>query len=254
MTRDPLGYLDGMNRYQYVTGDPIGSVDPFGLLTNFDFLMHYLSGRGTPIALTGADLLAYQSHPAVTQATRNIRNSFYDSLLAESEELASSLDCDCGPPYGLWYAEKYYSKDVSRPIARTSFVKVWPVPGDIVNQYRFWFQDWTFSVGGHILEGKGDCWAYAHCGNVGGIPGLVSIGGACSIAFMVRDRFEDPLSIEDFARMIRIGLPSGTGDRIFRLLAAGAGTPFGITVDWNDHVDLDAMMKHDDTPGCDYAD
>ena len=29
--RDPLGYVDGMNLYQYVEGAPIGSMDPFGL-------------------------------------------------------------------------------------------------------------------------------------------------------------------------------------------------------------------------------
>jgi RHS repeat-associated protein len=33
MQEDPMGYVDGMNLYQYVRGNPIGSIDPLGLAT-----------------------------------------------------------------------------------------------------------------------------------------------------------------------------------------------------------------------------
>lgn len=32
LQRDPLGYVDGMNLYAYVTNNPLGFIDPFGLL------------------------------------------------------------------------------------------------------------------------------------------------------------------------------------------------------------------------------
>ena len=31
MQRDPAGYVDGMSLYEYVAGDPIGGIDPWGL-------------------------------------------------------------------------------------------------------------------------------------------------------------------------------------------------------------------------------
>jgi len=33
LQRDPLGYIDGMNMYEYVKGNPVNNVDPLGLST-----------------------------------------------------------------------------------------------------------------------------------------------------------------------------------------------------------------------------
>lgn len=32
LERDPIGYIDGLNLYQYVRGNPTGYVDPSGLI------------------------------------------------------------------------------------------------------------------------------------------------------------------------------------------------------------------------------
>jgi len=41
LTRDPLGYVDGMNMYAYVRGNPVMGVDPMG---GFKFLRPILRG------------------------------------------------------------------------------------------------------------------------------------------------------------------------------------------------------------------
>jgi len=37
LQRDPLGYVDGMNLYEYVSGNPVGWSDAFGLVTDAEF-------------------------------------------------------------------------------------------------------------------------------------------------------------------------------------------------------------------------
>jgi len=78
LTRDPIGYGDGMNRYQYAGGGPIGWVDPYGLraatwverqwwLSWFShplprkLLNNYMDDTGKAITLTEDEMAATDS-------------------------------------------------------------------------------------------------------------------------------------------------------------------------------------------------
>ncbi len=45
MQRDPLGYVDGMNAYEYVRGNPVNFVDPMGLFSLQDAILSFLKPK-----------------------------------------------------------------------------------------------------------------------------------------------------------------------------------------------------------------
>ena len=72
LTRDPAGYVDGANLYEYVRGDPIGLIDPFGLENNqpwywdaFDWTLDTAANLGAGIA----DNLTFGGTSALRSAT-----------------------------------------------------------------------------------------------------------------------------------------------------------------------------------------
>jgi RHS repeat-associated protein len=49
MQPDPIGYGDGMNGYAVMAGDPVNRIDPTGLCTRINYVMHVYDGLGNDL-------------------------------------------------------------------------------------------------------------------------------------------------------------------------------------------------------------
>lgn len=58
LQRDPAGYVDGLNLYEYVGGNPIGAVDPSGLDGFAEWFLDVTGGYDDGPAQTATDIFA----------------------------------------------------------------------------------------------------------------------------------------------------------------------------------------------------
>jgi RHS repeat-associated protein len=217
LQRDPLGYVDGAGLYEFLGSAPSIRMDPYGLAwSNYDFALHYFTWQSPVrpgIPTSAVDLGAvgrgkdYKNHPAIQQAVRSMSNALRIEAQAEAEVAASGLDCACGADSD--YAFYYHTGGRRQTISRSSFVRITypgvvrPVSDEFV---RFWFVDWTFSIGGHQLRQDYYCRIGAVCDYAGAIWSY-----SCMTEYTMSDRFTDPL---DFVNVFGAPYDFGSPYRI----------------------------------------
>ncbi|MBX3110325.1 MAG: hypothetical protein KF743_14180, partial [Fimbriimonadaceae bacterium] len=228
--RDPLDVVTNLN-LAYIASSPLRGTDPSGLLSNWEFVLHYFFGRGAPYNFSQEEVRRYRQHPTVRQAERLIGESVKVIARDAANELYDGLDCECETL--TWQDYKRVTFRVpSQHITAGDFVVHW-------DPRTPWFwTDYTFSLGNHFIQAEATCDLYAWCANH--VPGEASeyanVQYSCSVHYFVRDWFSDPL---DFGEMLRAALA--------RLLGFEAPPPFGdwefpgarpfrINIDWSTHV------------------
>jgi RHS repeat-associated protein len=202
-TRDTIGVWGDAgnlgNGVAYVGAKPLHQVDPVGLLglgNNFLFLLYYFSDLGIPISLEALWLDDdYESHPAVIRASDEMSQEIESLAKSHASALAGGLRCSPSNCNGMKHA--HFAGRAWKGISRSDFVHFTPANQSFSVSW-FWFQDWTFTIGGHILYMDYDCQMAASCTS----SSRRRWAYACRTRVWFADLFSDPL---DFGEMF--GLP-----------------------------------------------
>lgn len=189
--RDPAGYVEGSNFYQYVRGMPIGSRDPSGLLTAMDLIRWYFTAQGRTMIVKGQDLDHYRGCIGVAGASQRIRSEVWFKAEQAAMALHDRITCECG-------------KEPDSLIQLARFQGLEPVASLGPVHYLGSAPNHCLLIGGHIIRWLAVCVLYARCTAVPypemgwSEPGLSTMGFRCAIQHAARDRFTEPLDIGQY--------------------------------------------------------
>ena len=243
--RDITNYLKEMNLYQYSGSNPINRLDYYGAdWSNIDFWVHYRDGSGGTIFLSNVGLADdYESHPAIINHIETVLLSVQQAAREAAWAAEAKLDCTCDGNFGPEY--DILRMRGSRSVTRDEFVLgygnalqniIWTYMsgGDINDALdNFYYRDWTYSIGGHILNWSAACMANASCYETCEECAPPNWAFGCVVNFFFIDNFSDPLSMNHSPnlRLLRgILVANGYGDLV------EPGTPYDITHSFNRYI------------------
>lgn len=161
---DPTGqYRDGPNLYQYVGGNPVARLDPYGLAwTTRDFVWHYYFGDGQGVTLGGIGLLGTFQN---AQSVKNSVADFKDNVVKkDAADKAKGMDC-CKEKSINIIGKKNAVTDVTKEIYSVG--------------HSTFFRSYDCTLKATECDGKTvKKWSYD-----------------CTLSFGIRDWFKDPLDI-----------------------------------------------------------
>jgi RHS repeat-associated protein len=89
---DPIGLSGGINLYTYVGGNPVNTIDPYGLCwSNKRAVAHYINPFSGDVTLGQTGCVG-----EVSSATESVRNAWKNSVGQKAEAAAKSLKCPGG--------------------------------------------------------------------------------------------------------------------------------------------------------------
>ncbi|MBX3377511.1 MAG: hypothetical protein KF678_10975 [Phycisphaeraceae bacterium] len=234
--RDPLGYVDGLGLYVYGNNTGIQGADPTGQAwSNWTFVNHYRHGQGAMVTLSWAGLAEqYKAHEAIEPKIEWLTEMGHTRGQELAEQAWNQINCGCNS------RKKRCELDDEGPVgqflvSRSEFVREPPANNGVdptMQAIWFWFTDWTFSIGGHVLKADYRCWAVADCNS--GIVMQSVWSYNCFVIFKMSDRFTNPYDFPSWLQMITDPDPHGT--------------PFDIEETWAIHISRTGYRPKEQRP------
>ena len=91
-SKDPIGFKGGnLNVYLYCINDPINLIDPSGLLSSTEALLHYIGGSGEPLSMQINEIFIKEMSVDQLTQIQNALNQF-DESECYSSDIVTNID------------------------------------------------------------------------------------------------------------------------------------------------------------------